>query len=354
MLLFIKEQEAIIQVVIGFDQFGFDTFLAKTGAPTLSTFSSAALPMPVVALKFIQWLDQNTGFIDPVLRTLVAQFPAHASTPLLQQALNRTMRAGQAAAAGQPWDAPLIAGVPMVNRAPLRSTLENLLSGHGPEVTMVDGPGGTGRSHSWFLIQHVARSVANVFPVKIDLNAPVLAQQTIDVVARQLLSKLRLPPTALSTSLGATPDTVADRFAEDVADAWNARAPGGPKPWIVFDSLDRPVAPEIRSFVCALVQRRLSHEIDSCVFFLLGAGRDYGVADPFLVVDVESLTVFSDTEVQQAASALNALGLRPLSAADLQSRLQDMQALLAQGGGPREACAAVSRKLAELRKEVSA
>ena len=71
MLLFIKEQEAITQVVIGFDQFGFDTFLAGAGAPTLSTFSSATLPMPVVALNFIQWLDRNDGFIEPVLRTLV-------------------------------------------------------------------------------------------------------------------------------------------------------------------------------------------------------------------------------------------------------------------------------------------
>lgn len=353
MLLFIKEQEAITQVVMGFDQFGFDTFLAKARAPALATFSSATLPMPVVALKFIQWLDQNDGFIEPVLHTLVAEFPAHASAPLLQQALNRTVRAGQAAAAGQPWDAPLIAGVPMVNRAPLRRTLENLLSGNGPEVTMVDGPGGTGRSHSWFLIQHVARSVANVFPVKIDLDAPVLAQQTIDVVARKVLSKLRLPPTALSTSVGATPDTVADRFAEDVADAWNARAPGGPRLWIVFDSLDRALAPEIRSFVCALVQRRLRQEIDSCVFFLLGAGRDFGVADRFLVVDVEGLTVFSNAEVQHAAEALNALGSRPLSVADFHSRLQDMHALLAQRE-PRDACDAVSRKLAELRKEVNA
>ena len=353
MLLMITEQMAIVDVVTGFDQMGLDTFLAQAGAPRLATFSSANLPMPVVALSFIQWLDQNDNFIEAVLRRMVAQFPAHNSAPLLQQALNRTVRAGQAAAASQPWETPLIAGVPMVNRAPLRSTLARLLGGHGPEVTLVDGPAGSGRSHSWYLIEHVARSVATVFPLKIDLNAPVLAQQTIDVVARQLLSKLRLPQTALSTSEGATPDTVADRFAEDIANAWNARPAGGPKPWIVFDSLDRAVAPEIRSFVCALVQRRLSHEIDSCVFFLLGAGRDYGVVDPFLVVDVESLTVFSDAEVQQAAGALNALGSRPLSAADFHSRLQDMHKLLAQGG-PRVACAAVSRKLAELRREVNA
>jgi hypothetical protein len=62
---------------------------------------------------------------------------------------------------------------------------------------MVDGPPGSGRSHPWFLIQHVARE-AGIEAVKVDLMAPVLEQQTLPHIARMLVRKMRIARTSSS------------------------------------------------------------------------------------------------------------------------------------------------------------
>lgn len=352
MHLLLDERTAIVTLVAEFDLPGLMDFLGKAQLPPVAKFSSPLLPMPTIALQLMDWLDKNTGALPAALERMLAQFPAHPSAPLVQQALVRTADAQQAAIAAPPWQAALISGMPMVNRSPLRSVLQSLIAGWGPPVLMVDGPSGTGRSHSWFLINHVARATAGVGAVKVDLNAPVLEQQTLAVVADQLAKRLRIGPVAAPSTVGATAETVAVRYADEISTAWNNRAEST-RMWIVFDSLDRPVAAEIRRFVCSLVAKRLGQEMLDCTFFLLGAGMDYGVSDPARLVTQESLSVFVDKEIDQVAQALNGLGRAPLPPPTLAQRIADMKALLAQGT-PRDICAAVSGKLADLRAEVLA
>jgi hypothetical protein len=105
--------------------------------------------------------------------------------------------------------------------------------------------------------------------------------------------------------------------------------------------------------MCALAARRLSRDITGCVLFFLGAGQDYGVDDPGRLVARETLAVFLDHEVDQAARALAALGRTPLAAQQLDARIAVMVALLA-AGTPRDICTAVHDQLALLRVEVSA
>jgi hypothetical protein len=343
------EEIAVTDWVIGFgDQFEFDAFLQRNGGHRLSSFSAAVLPLPVISVHFVLWLNQHPEHLTAVLTAVVTEYPAHPSTPRLTEALQRLAHAA-ARAAAPAWMNPLPGNIPMANRAPLRSVLQDLLRCDRPVAVMVDGPKGTGRSHSWHLINHVGRS-ARIAPIKIDLLSPVLEQRTIETVFDLLVRKLGIPVVRPST-IGATPETVAARYADDIATALNLANQG--RNWIVFDSLDRPVAPEIKKFICELTQLRLAGEFQNCNFFLLGANRDFGVSDPHFLAELEHLSRLTDREIEDAATAINGLGRTPKSGADLanwvQSCLAEVLPLDASS-----ACIKVGDKLRQLRMEVLA
>ena len=349
MPLLLDEEGAIAEWVLGFrDQMEFDAFLQRNGGHRLSFFSSAVSPLPVISAYFVLWLNQHPEHLTGILTAVVTNYPAHPSTPRLTEALQRLAHAA-ARAAAPAWMNPLPGNIPMANRAPLRSILRDLLTYDRPVAVMIDGPKGTGRSHSWHLINHAGRS-AGIAPIKIDLLSPVLEQRTIETVFDLLVRKLRIPVVRPST-IGATPETVAARYADDIATALNLANRG--RHWIVFDSLDRPVAPEIKKFICELTQLRLAGEFQNCNFFLLGANRDFGVSDPHFLADLENLSRLTDEEIEDAATAINGLGRKPKSGADLAnwvtSCLAEVLPLDASS-----ACVKVGDKLAQLRIEVLA
>ena len=354
MLLLTNETKAIATILCGLDHPSLVRFLGYAGLPSISIFSSPNVPLPVIALQFTEWLAKHEGMIVTTLDALLGDFPHHSDCPVLRSARERIGRDIAATSADFPWHDALIAGVPMVNRSRLRSVLASLIQGalSAPPVVMVDGLPGTGRSHSYYLIHHVAKR-ANVNVAKVDVNGPVLELQTLDYICRLLVKKLGLGSFDAPSAVGATPETVAVRYAEEVCIAWNNRTGSGPT-WIVFDSLDRPVAPEIKSFICALAAKRLSHEMDDCTFFLLGAGTNYGISDPSRRIELERISVFLIAEIEQAANALNALGRTQLDASVLALRLQEMRSLLESGETPGDICAAVAAKLVDLRLEASA
>jgi hypothetical protein len=353
-LLYKQERLAILMILGELDQPGLSVFLAHAGLPQIQIFSAATHPAPKIALDFLNWLDGNAASLLPTIQGLLVQFGQHEMAAVLQGAAARASAVGATAATGWPSQAVLISGVPMINRAPLRQVLQDHVDEHGsaPPVVMVDGPPGSGRSHSWFLIQHVARE-AGIEAIKVDLTAPVLEQQTLPNIARLLVRRMRIAQHVTEpTTVAATPETVAERWAEEVSSAWTARAPQRLM-WVVLDSLDRPLPPEVQRFVCALAARRLSHDMMDCVFFFLGAGQDYGVDDPRRLIARETLAVFLAHEIDQAARALAAIGRSQLTADQLDQRIADITALLA-AGTPREICAGVHARLADLRVEVAA
>lgn len=354
MLLYKQERLAILTILGELDQPAMSLFLAAAGLPAIPTFSAATHPAPKIALDFLTWVEANKSSLLPTIQALLGEFGAHDEAAVLRGAAARASAPGVTVAPGWPSQAVLIAGRPMINRAPLRQVLQDHVDQHGsaPPVVMVDGPPGSGRSHSWFLIQHVARE-AGIEAVKVDLMAPILEQQTLPHIARLLTRKMRIVPHIVEpTTVAATPETVAERWAEEVSNGWSERTPQRSM-WIAIDSLDRPLPPDVQRFMCALAARRLSHDMMDCVFFFLGAGQDYGVDDPGRLVARETLAVFLAHEIEHAARGLAAVGRTPLDAGQLQQRIADINALLAIGT-PREVCAAVHAKLAELRVEVAA
>lgn len=351
MLLLFSERLALTDFTMDFDQNSFNAFLVLGGCPRgVAQFSAATHPIPIIAVHFVDWLEKNGQYAAPLMRAAVAQYPDHPSVPVFKQTIERLRRIEALKQMQPPWEACLASGVPVVNRNELRSVLRELAAGMPHGVTLVDGPSGSGRTHSWHLIQHVAASVVGLRVVKVDLDANVAEQQTLSNVFRRLNMKLALQANEPSTT-GATPETVAGRYAEEVAGAFD-RQPAL-KAWLVFDSLDRPVPPEIRMFVCALVHRKLDHELASATLFLLGAGRSFGISDPFLRLRLETLSSFLDHDVDRAAVAVNAQGTNPLDAVTLAQRITAMKQEL-MDTDVRKACSAVASRLVQLRVEVGA
>jgi hypothetical protein len=346
MRLLPDEQNALNDWILGLDQIQFATFLQQNGL-LLPHITSPLFSMPIISGHFLLWLTQHSESVTVILTAVEKEYPAHPSTPRLREALLRLALAAQRVG-GDAWTAYLPGDIPVANRAPLRDVLKRLVRSNSPAVVMIDGPTGTGRSHSWVLISHVARS-AGIIPIRIDLLSRVIDQRTIESVFDHLAKKLEIAVKRSST-IGATPETVAARYADDIATALD-RLADGKRRWIVFDSLDRPYLPEIKLFICELVQLRLADEFRNCHFFLLGANRDYGVKDPNLLADLERLSPFISKEITDAAEAINALGSHPKTAAQLGQWLQPwLDGVLHLDA--HEACLAIGQKLVELRIEV--
>lgn len=352
MIFLPEERKALADWILGLNQTDFDDFLLRADGPRLPLFSAFENSMPTVAIHFITWLGSNTGQIPSLLRAMVAETPVHDSNAWLESA---AARIGQLHPATPAWARSLVDGVPVVNRIPLRQHLQALVGSgaYGPNVMLINGPAGTGRSHSWFLIHHVARSIGNVVPVKIDLKAQTIEhlsiQHIFDLLARVLGigGDVRKP-----TVEGATPETIAERHANEIATGLTIRPLAQPV-WIVFDSFDRPIPTEIRRFVTELVHLKLDQRLDGCKFFLLGAARDFDVDDPMFLTKSESLGIFSANEITFTARELNTAGKFPLAGPALATRINDLHKLLTLPSG-REVCTAISRKLIELRLEVHA
>jgi hypothetical protein len=345
------EKAAITTWVTDFpDQLSFEVFVGRTG-DRLASFSSRERALPHIAYEFIIWLDRNPEKIGRVLQFAKEETPYHASMHALAQArvridsiLQRRMVIGNA------WDAPHVDGIPVINRGRLRSALSALTTCSRPPVIMVNGDAGTGRSHSFHLIAHVARAIG-VRVLRIKMEWFATEEQTIQSVFDALVYRLQFANVRSPTTVGATPETIAARFARAFQEAAEAQPVLTPT-WLVFDSIDRPLPPELKRFFCELAHLRLDGDLRQFIMFLLGAGPDYGIDDAHLQAHFEPLTMFLPSEIEETARALNSVGTRPLEEPVLQQRIHEITALLHHG--PPENFRLVARRMSELREEVAA
>jgi hypothetical protein len=156
------------------------------------------------------------------------------------------------------------------------------------------------------------------------------------------------------TSDGVTADTLAARYAEEFAGCLNRASGNWPKPlWLVFDSLDRELRPEVKRFVSLLATMRFEGGFDRCVIFLLGPDAITEPADPGRLVRNEPLVAFTPAEISDAATGLNMLGTAPLAETELNNRIAAIHALAQQHGGS-ALCREICLKLIDLRIEVRA
>jgi hypothetical protein len=359
MLLLDEEQEAFSEVLFRFTQGDFSAFLLRINGPRLKDFSAAGLPMPVIAVNFAEWLDVHPDKMPRVLKGLAEEIEQSPEAPILKAAAARLEAIGaKARAAGPATQAPLAAGVPIVDRAVLRVFLEDAIASAGNpmaavKLVKVQGERGLGRSHSWHLIKYVADCGA-ARAIKIDLISATLKDQTLDVLFGQLTRLLNLNGAVKPSSDGATADTLAARYAEEIAGCLSTVAPQWPKPlWLAFDNLDRDIRPEIKRFVSLLASARLDGTFDKCVIFLLGPDALTEPDDPSRLARNEPLVTFNDSDVSEAAEKMNALGARALSITDLKARVDSMLALRS-GLSSGEFCKQVATRLVDLRIEVGA
>jgi hypothetical protein len=343
------EEEALNQfIVLRLAHGDLERLLRDAGCPGIAHFSSHAKGMMLVALDATMWLRASPQHVVPLLQAIVgdANYAALPDVGVFQSVIIRLQNAAAAQAALPPWDACLAFGVPVVNRSPLRRTLQALIGGADHPLVLVDGASGSGRSHSWHLIKHVASAAVNVLPHKLDLGGYVAEQRTLDAVFDALVKKLQLQ-VVRPTSVGATPETVAGRYAEELSLHWGQLQ--GKRVWLVFDSVDKNHPPEIKAFVCSLAGLCLDHQLDGATLFLLGAGRGYGVTDTYQLARLEILGPFVEPELRAVALHMNQFGAKQLSMLDLDNRILAMVNAMQTDG-----FAAVARKLVELRLEVEA
>src|SRR5258708_2441391 len=130
MILLRAEREALADWVADLSQDEFDAFLGRTLQCRMHHFSSKHSSMLVVAVALLEWLENNAPGITSLLTAVLGEFPEHPSSPTLRAALQRHSHAeARASATGFPWDAVLVRGIPIVNRAPLRGALADLVNG---------------------------------------------------------------------------------------------------------------------------------------------------------------------------------------------------------------------------------
>jgi len=340
-------------VTTGFaDQSDFDAFLGRATVGKLADFSSIFSSMHVIALALNTWIEADPSRLVGLGNLAAVEYAQHESVPVIQKAVERIRQLlARRAVAGDPWNVPHVEGRPVINRSQLRTALQAHVSGGpAPPVILVDGTIGSGRTHSYFLIANVGRAFR--IPVhRLRLDSYAVEDQTLKTVFNWLVTTLGLRIERPSTDVAATPQTVASRFAEDLATALQMKG-DPPLTWLVFDSIDRSLPQDLKAFLCAIANLRLQDALGPLILFYLGAGPSYGITDEWSLAEFETLAPFSDHEIEATAIAINSMGLKALPADDLRKRVADMQELMA----PNDASSflSVSREMARLRQDVVA
>lgn len=333
----------------------FDHFLFRTVGVRTDVFAGPHSNILTVAVEFIGWLNRNGEAAPKVFAALVRTFPEHALIGVFRDASARmAASAAREAAAGERYEACLAGRVPVIDRAPLRQRLRALADGQSPPVVVVEGEAGMGRSHSWFLIQHVAAGLPDVRALNVDLMGPVLPNRDVATLFNHLVRLLNLPDGAAPAVVGVSGVTLAARFAGELVTRIQAMQQPWPRTvWLVFDNLDRPVPPEVKLFVSELAQARMQDLFTGCTLILLAPDPLFGVPDPGRVALREQLTTFLSEDIATAARSLNALGASPLPADELDTTIAGIvgDATARQG---RDHCQAVAEAFRGLRDRVQA
>ncbi len=319
-------------------------------------FIGANSAAPAVSVAFVAWLRSREHLAPDILAGLLVDYPRHPSSVPLAAAEQRLRARLARMPRCAPHEAVLVGGMPIVNRVELRSHLADLVSGYACPVVVVEGERGFGRSHSWKLIRHVAEQLGptRIKPIGLDLVGPVLANQTLPNLFAHLTRVLGIAVGPQPICDGVTDGALSALFvAEFLARVEAMPTPWPATPWIVFDHLDRHLAPEVKLFVAGLVDARLNGALHDCVIFLLGPDLKLPIKDPGRLARRERLTSFLDAEIDAAVRALNLLGANPLDGADLQGEVDALRGLCLRHAGA-DLASAVFEGLVDLRERVRA
>lgn len=184
------------------------------------------------------------GWIRPLVQQLIVKFPAR---PEFKDILKEIDRAAPVKTAADPFDEVLLAGPrPFANRQPLRAALRDLTDPEGPPMLLIDGEQKTGKSFSFYLINHVGPTknyVVSRFPMA-QLPKP-------NTLAEDILGRI-----GATRELKPMGDESAERWAEKLADTVkDAIEEKGKARLFVFDDFpDIPLPAGTASFIIRLAR----------------------------------------------------------------------------------------------------
>lgn len=336
----------------------FDSFLFQAIQVNRADYTGPGSTLAAAALDLMNWLDRNTSKLVPLYTAIVHAVPSDPLIAELTATLARLQSLEAAiAAAGPRYAACCPGGMPVVNRSPLRGFLQQLeVDPSRYPVVVVAGERGLGRSHSWYLIDHVADSLeGRVKLLHLDLAQFGLKPNALEQFFTALTRVTGLTQGSAPDTHGVTAATLADRYTEEFHLRIQALQSPLQKPWpqhlwFVFDSIDNErVPPEMKHFIMQLAAMRLKSMFGGCTLFLLGPDPTVALHDIANLARYEQLGPFQEHEIVATASAINNLGVRPLDAVSLQSTIQSMHSL---PGAAKERTAAICGKMVALRMTV--
>lgn len=305
----------------------------------------------VVVVQLIGRLSDDTAMAITVCDALVNMTPVDPGNPGLTDIADR-LRAQKAQAAADPMQELWIGSEPMVNRSALRSLLHEIALGYHHGVIYVAGGPMSGRSHSFQLIRHVARSM-NIPHHRIDFSLETEARTLLHLYGA-LREAYAIEADDEPTHEGATPGDVAGKFAAHLRTRLAAVPLVNPKPWLVIDFSDDVPDPAVPEFIRMFCADRDANQFDNCVIFVLGPTAHLdSMRGDLLNLQVEDLGPVAQTEIFDAAAALNQRGSNQMDDAALRARAASIYDEVTQL--PDDArFPALRRALLELRREVRA
>jgi hypothetical protein len=189
--------------------------------------------------KLIEELERTPDDLE----TFLAKLRVWEMRPALRAAIDAYYGAP---GAEDPYDALLILSEPFVNRQISRNKLRDLFQGPNRRALVVRGPRASGKSHSRWLIEQVARS-EEIEPVFVELKDNVLED-----IIWQIINDLSLPPQEFRDRL-AQASTMTKGFISALRGS--ARKMQAGERWcLIFDSHDYDTVAEAnRNFVNELL-----------------------------------------------------------------------------------------------------
>ena len=236
----------------------FDSLVRALLRQGLAFYASTKLPMPTIVDQLLSALERQG---EPVLVDFLIKVREVTHRPELRAAVDDFL--ATATVSANSYQALVVFGEPIVDRHLLRKHLQVLFTGN-KRLLVVRGEKTPGKSHSRWLIQHVAQSQG------FELVYCDLVGNSVDEIVGQIINDMSLPPQDFRDRL-AQFSTVAKGFISALR-GYSRKQPLQHQQWcLVFDGYDREqVAESIRELVGPLVQDIANFGMPPISVILLG------------------------------------------------------------------------------------
>jgi hypothetical protein len=215
-------------------------------------------------LKFvIRWADHQ-GRIEALVQAALQDYQdpvLHAmATPLVQRM--SALRPRGAVPQWDPYAACYLDGELMIDREPLRNTVKKLVRDQNPRVLSVRGKGRSGKSHTFYFLEHIAGKERNFEAILVDLKDEPSAEFRPNMLIRSILRLMGRNQSVVGIPLREDSGSPA-RWVKELADYLVGEIKSSQKTWlIVLDGFaDKDLELNTRDLVRQLVMRAAREQL---------------------------------------------------------------------------------------------